>query len=53
MNRELIEKYAAGADVPARSIVGLAPADLQFYEDAMVEVGFLHQKTDVSQLIAK
>lgn len=28
MNPELIEKYAAGADVPARSIVGLERADL-------------------------
>ncbi|HEX4070612.1 MAG TPA: DinB family protein [Planctomycetaceae bacterium] len=28
MNRELIEKYAAGADVPAKAIVGLERADL-------------------------
>ena len=28
MNRELIEKYAAGADVPARSIAGLDRTDL-------------------------
>jgi hypothetical protein len=28
MNRELIEKYAAGADVPAKAIVGLDRADL-------------------------
>jgi uncharacterized damage-inducible protein DinB len=28
MNRELIEKYAAGADVPSRSIAGLERADL-------------------------
>jgi hypothetical protein len=28
MNRELIEQYAAGADVPAKSIVGLDQADL-------------------------
>ena len=28
MNRELIEKYAAGADVPAKAIAGLERADL-------------------------
>jgi hypothetical protein len=28
MNRELIEQYAAGADVPAKSIAGLERADL-------------------------
>ena len=32
--------------------VNLAPADLQFFEDLMLQVGFLHQHIDVAQLIA-
>ena len=31
MDRELIERYAAGADVPAQAIVGLTEADLQAF----------------------
>lgn len=31
MDRTLIDRYAAGADVPGRAIQGLAPADLNAY----------------------